>query len=164
MVKRNWERRVCNFYGAPTEISAPGKGAGNPRIVCCALIRRKREESWVFRTFPFCFLHNRLVYIIFINPHLHLHRRRVICELSLSKMIKEKQYAKSDSNRIRNLQNGKSTGNISCNKSVNLGKKTSHIYVIVKVSIIEKAAPKKVARQTKITFSHLKRSPWTGSF
>lgn len=24
MVKESRERRVCNFYGAPTEISAPG--------------------------------------------------------------------------------------------------------------------------------------------
>lgn len=91
MVKESRERRVCNFYGAPTEISALRKGAGNPRIVCCALIRRRREKLWVFRTFPFRFLHNRLVYIIFINPHLYLHRRGVVSELSLSKMIKEKR-------------------------------------------------------------------------
>ena len=39
---------------------------------------------------PFLILYNCCIYIIFIKPHLHLHGSRIICQLDMTEVIKEK--------------------------------------------------------------------------
>ena len=50
----------------------------------------------------------------------------------MTEMIEEEQYANADTNRISDFQDGEMSGRLSGDLSINIGKKTSYVNVVIK--------------------------------
>ena len=77
------------------------------------------------------FLHQSRVDIILVQAHLYLHGRGIVGDLQLSEVIEKEQHPKPDPKGIGNLQDGKSIGNLSCDLGIDLGKKSSHVHIVI---------------------------------
>ena len=134
----------------------------------------KYRAETVWRSLPCVFCHKQLFFavkifqdrgvdIIFVFTHLHLHRCGVSRKLQMTEMIKEEQDSDGEPNGIRNLQYGKTAGDFSCYLKIDLLEKCATSTSVLKV-MMENAAPKNVARQTRITLSQRKSVPGVDSF
>ena len=102
------------------------------------------------RFFSVPVLDNGGVYFVFIFSHLYLHGSRIRGDLHVPEMVEEKQYAKSQANGVGDFQNGEASGAFPGDLGINPEKSVATSASVLKV-MIEKAAPKKEARQIKAT-------------